>query len=95
MTARFPQLSRLGRENHNGSCKKINQSKIHDKDGKCSGLRGVGLLNDGNYRAGTQGRQLRDVEGSMVSGCGSCCDGKSDKSGVTPRETGLLKERSE
>ena len=55
----------------------------------------MGFLNDGNYRAGTQGRRLRDVGGSMVSGCGSCCDGRSDKSGVTPRETGLLKEKSE
>ena len=30
-----------------------------------------------------------------MSGCDSCCDGGSDKSGVTPRETRLLRERLE
>ena len=31
----------------------------------------------------------------MVSGCGGCYDNGNNESGVTPRETRLLKERLE
>ena len=71
------------------------RSKIHSEDGKCIGLCGMGLLNDGSYKPRTQGQWLRDVRGSIVSGYNDCCDGKSDENGVTPRETRLLRGRLE
>ena len=75
--------------------KKIYQSKIHGEDGKCSSLCGVGLFNVVGYRPRTQGQWLRNVRGSTVSGCIGRCDRESDKSGVTPRETRLLREKLE
>lgn len=68
---------------------------MHGGNGDCNDLCGAGLLNDGNCRPETKGQQLRDLGGSTVSGCSGCCDDKSDRGGVTPKETRLLKEKSE
>ena len=66
---------------------------MQGKDGKCSGLCGVGLLNGGGCRFGTQGRWLEGVGGSTVKGCDSCCDGGSDvENGVTLIKTRLLRK---
>ena len=62
----------------------------------CSGLCGVGLLNNSGYRSGTQRQRLEDVGGSMARGCGNCYDGGSDvENGVTPIKTRLLRKMSE
>jgi len=37
---------------------------MHCEDGKCSGLCGAGVLDDGGYRSGTQGRRLENIGGS-------------------------------
>ena len=59
----------------------------------CSGLCGVGLLNDSGCRSGTQRQWLEDVRGSTMRGCGDCCDGRSDvENGVTPIKTRLLRK---
>ena len=66
---------------------------MHDEDGKCSGLCGARLLNDGNCRFGTYGRQLEDIGGSMAKGYGGCSDGESDiENEVTPIKTKLLRK---
>ena len=62
------------------------------KDGKCSGLCGVGLLDNGGYKSKTQGRWLENVRGSTVKGCDDCCDGGSDKNGVALIKTRLLRK---
>ena len=59
----------------------------------CSGLCGVGLLNDSDCRSGTRRQQLEDVGGSMISGCSDCCDGGSNiENGVTLIKTRLLRK---
>ena len=71
----------------------INRSNIRGGDANGSGLCGVELLNGGDYRSGTQGRQLEDVRGSTARGCGGCCDGGSDvENEVTPIKTRLLRK---
>ena len=68
----------------------INWNKIHNDDERSNGLCGVGLLNDSGCRSGTQGQRLRDVEGSMASGC---CGGESNvENGVTSIETRQLRK---
>ena len=53
----------------------------------------MGFLNGGDYRFGTQGRQLRDIGGSTVRGCGDYCDNGNDvENGVTPIEIRLLRK---
>ena len=69
---------------------KINWNKIHNDDEGSSGLCGVGLLNDSGCRSRTQGRRLRDVEGSMASGC--CGSGSNVENGVTSIGTRQLRK---
>ena len=53
----------------------------------------VKLLNDGDCRFGTQGRQLEDVGGSTMKGCGSSNDGGSNvENRVTLIMTRLLRK---
>ena len=65
---------------------------MHDEDGKCSGFYGVGLLNDGSYRSGTQGRRLEDVGASTAKGCDGCYDDESNENGVALIKTRLLRK---
>ena len=69
---------------------KINWNKIHNDDEGSSGLCGVGLLNGSGCRSGTQGRRLRDVEGSMTSGCYG--GGSNVENGVTSIGTRQLRK---
>ena len=72
---------------------KCNRSNIHGGDDTCSGLSGVGLLNDNGCRSGTQKQRLENIGGSTARGCGDCCDGESDvKNGVTLIKTRLLRK---
>ena len=65
---------------------------MHSEDGKCSGPCGTGLLDDSSYRSRTQEGRLEDVGGSMMKGYGGCCDSGSDKNGVAPIKTRLLRK---
>ena len=59
----------------------------------CSGLCGVGLLNDSGCRSRTQRQWLEDVRGSTAKGCGDCCDGRSNvENEVTPIKTRLQRK---
>ena len=65
---------------------------MYGEDGKCSGLCGAGLLDDSGYRSGTQEGWLEDDRGSMTKGYDGCCDSRSDKNGVAPIKTRLLRK---
>ena len=65
---------------------------MHDKDGKCNGLCGAGLLNDGSCRSRTQGRRLEDVGGSTAKRCDGCYDDESNENGVALIKTRLLRK---
>jgi len=95
MVARVPQLSKSGQGDHSGKYKKLVEVRFTVEIAKAVVFCGVGLLNDSGCKSRTQGLRLRDEGGPIVKGCDGCYDGRSNESGVTPRETRLLREMLE
>ena len=94
MTTRVTWLSRLGQDDHSGTCKKLIGPRF-----MAWMIRAVVFVVWDSLTTVTVGPvpkndDQKNVGGLTMSGCRGCCDCRSDESGVTPRETRLLREMS-